>query len=197
METPKKEEEEEAAAPSVTWSWEKKIPSSNSLGVSLHPLSPSFSYFHLLLFAAQISDRRFCLPGESERELSLHLSLSLVIPPPSALPPPPHPSLPVSPWDLGLSPPVRCPSLSLTPAPSPSNCQMKFWVNFKCLKRRWLWEKVHFHRLAWANQFHVDLSHAQVQDTTFCPFCFNTDFSSLTLTRGSAPSRKITDTLCV
>ena len=56
--------------------------------------------------------------------------------PPHPLAPSLPPSLPPSPQDLGLSPPVRCPSPSLTPALSLSNCQMKFWVNFKCLK--WL-----------------------------------------------------------
>lgn len=104
----------------------------STLGISLHSLSLSFSYFHLFLFAAQISDRLFVSPGrDSESWVSICLSASS-----SLYPPPLFPSSPsLSPWDLGLSPPVRCQSPSLTPALSLSNCQMKFWVNFKCLKR--------------------------------------------------------------
>ena len=108
--------------------------------------SPHFTLPLTLLFPSLSlcgSDLRsaVCFPGERQRELSLHLSLSLVIPPPSTLPPLLTPSLSLSlflspsPRDLGLSPPVRCPSPSLTPALSLSNCQMKFWENFKCLKR--------------------------------------------------------------
>ena len=100
-------------------------------------LSLSLSYFHLFLSAAQISDLLFVSPGRgSESWVSICLSASSSLHPQPFLPSSPSPSLPPSPQDLGLSPPVRCPSPSLTPALSLSNCQMKFWVNFKCLK--WL-----------------------------------------------------------